>query len=163
MDGERLADGVVVSIVSEAETRQLGHALAELVEPGCVIGLIGPLGAGKTFLSRAIAEALGVSPLAISSPTYILIHEYDGCLPVYHFDTYRLESKESFDDLGAAEYFDGEGVCLVEWADRVEDRLPERAWILRIEHESGDRRRISMKLPGPIRDGLLQRLNEAPL
>src|SRR5271168_1876378 len=102
-----------IRISSEAGTERLGQALAEVVAPGVVIGLVGTLGAGKTRLVRAIAEAMGVDPGSIASPTFVLIHEYAGRLPIYHFDTYRLNDSEAFDALGAADYWtDGDGVCL---------------------------------------------------
>src|SRR5689334_14978657 len=95
MDVIRTSPGVLeVELASEDDTARLGRAIAGVVEIGTVIGLVGPLGAGKTRLTRAIAEALGVEPDTISSPTFVLIQEYDGRLPVYHFDTYRLPSPE---------------------------------------------------------------------
>ena len=139
------ADLIRVESESEAETDRLGRALAAAVVPGTVVGLTGPLGAGKTRLSRAIAEALGASPQAISSPTYVLIHEYEARLPVSHFDAYRLPSPEAFDALGADEYFAGDGVCLVEWADRVADRLPRSAWWIAVDR-IGEGRAFTLKL-----------------
>lgn len=157
MHVEQAAPALMIRVHGLEETQQVGQFLAEMLEPGCVIGLIGPLGAGKTFLSRAIAESLGVPPLEISSPTYILINEYQGRLPVYHFDTYRLDSKEAFDDLGACEYLGGTGVCLVEWADRVRDRLPEDAWMIRLDHEGGDDRLLTLELPETCAAKLVER------
>ena len=94
--------------------------------------MIGPLGAGKTYLVRAIAEGLGIADSrAVSSPTFVLIQEYAARLPIYHFDAYRLRSDAEFHELGVQEYFAGGGVCLVEWADRVPGSLP--AEHLRIE------------------------------
>lgn len=124
----RDADMLVVRSGSEAETDRIGAELAKRVRPGLVVGLVGPLGSGKTRLVRAIAEALGVDPAQISSPTFALINEYQGRLPVYHFDAYRLASPDEFEALGADEYFRGDGVCLVEWADRVAELLPPLAW-----------------------------------
>src|SRR3954469_15745038 len=89
--------GLGIVVESEAETDRLGRALAGLGARGAVIGLVGPLGAGKTRLTRAIAEALGVDPGAIASPTFVLIHEYEGRIPVYHFDAYRLADADEFD------------------------------------------------------------------
>jgi tRNA threonylcarbamoyladenosine biosynthesis protein TsaE len=148
MNVELTPGGLVVEIASEAETDRLGRALAEVVGPGVVIGLVGPLGAGKTRLARALAEALGVDPGAIASPTFVLIHEYEGRLPVYHFDTYRLRCAEDFEALGVADYWQGAGVCLVEWADRVADLLPEGRWLIRIEPTGPESRRVSIGLPG---------------
>src|SRR5207302_10643189 len=86
-----------------------------------------PLGAGKTQLVRAIAEGLGIADSrVVNSPTFVLIQEYEAQLPIYHFDAYRLRTEAEFFDLGAHEYFEGTGVCLVEWADRVTGCLPEQ-------------------------------------
>jgi thiamine-monophosphate kinase len=154
----RPARRLTVALPSEDATAALGRALATLAEPGQVIGLIGGLGAGKTRLARAFAEALDVDPAAIASPTFVLIHEYKGRLPIYHFDAYRLAGPDDFDALGAAEYFATGGVCLVEWADIVLDRLPRDAWFVRltpngpasrsaeIEASSGDLDRIAEAL-----------------
>jgi tRNA threonylcarbamoyladenosine biosynthesis protein TsaE len=106
-------------------TTAFGRRLGKLLFPGAVVALIGPLGAGKTHLARALAEGLGVrDSRAVSSPTFVLIQEYDARLPIYHFDAYRLRGPAEFFDLGAHEYLEGRGVCLVEWADRVAPCLP---------------------------------------
>jgi tRNA threonylcarbamoyladenosine biosynthesis protein TsaE len=122
-----------ISLDNLADTERLGRILSQVLKPGDVVGLIGNLGAGKTQLIRAIAEALDVDPAAISSPTFVLIHEYEGRLPIFHFDAYRLRSVEEFDALGGAEYFDSGGICLIEWADRIPDRLPEEAWLITLK------------------------------
>ena len=110
---------------SEEETRRLGKTLGRLAIPGLVVGLCGQLGAGKTTFTRGVAEGLEVGDSRIvSSPTFMLIQEYPARLPIYHFDTYRLTSAHEFAELGVDEYFCGDGVCLVEWADRVVDSLP---------------------------------------
>ena len=106
-------------------TLGLGRQLGGLLFPGAVVALVGPLGAGKTHFVRAVAEGLGIADSrVVSSPTFVLIQEYDARLPIYHFDAYRLRNDGEFFDLGAHEYFEGKGVCLVEWADRVEACLP---------------------------------------
>src|SRR5262249_42347839 len=109
---------------SEAGTEKLAAALAGALEPGAVIALVGNLGAGKTRLVRAVAVALGVDPRAIASPTFVLVHEYEGRWPIYHFDAYRLKNAGDFANLGADEYFNAGGICFVEWADRVLGDLP---------------------------------------
>lgn len=153
--------GLRVEVASEAETEQLGRALAEVARPGDVIGLVGPLGAGKTRLARALAEALGVDPAAIASPTFVLIHEYEGRMPVFHFDTYRLKGPEEFEALGVADYWDGPGVCLVEWADRVAGLLPAGHWLVRIEPTGPESRVVAITKPeGEKRIALLlERIN----
>src|SRR5262245_20923270 len=108
-----------------AGTFRLGQALADALFPGAVIALIGPLGAGKTHLVKALAEGLGIANAAVvNSPTFVLIQEYDARLPIYHFDVYRLATENEFADLGPDEYFRSNGVSIVEWADKVPNCLP---------------------------------------
>ena len=143
---------LLVELASEAETERLGRALAGVVEPGVVIGLVGTLGAGKTRLVRAMAEALGVDPGAIASPTFVLIHEYLGTMPISHFDAYRLADPDEFDALGASDHWaDGDRLCLVEWADLVADRLPRSAWWVRIDLDGPEARRVRVECPQPER------------
>jgi tRNA threonylcarbamoyladenosine biosynthesis protein TsaE len=106
-------------------TEAFGRRLAGLLFPGAVVALVGPLGAGKTHLTRAVAEGLGIADSrVVNSPTFVLIQEYQARLAIYHFDAYRLRTEGEFADLGADEYFEGSGVCVVEWADRVPGCLP---------------------------------------
>ena len=129
-----MAQTVHFDAVDEAATAELGRRLATVLFPGAVIGLIGQLGAGKTCLVRSIAEGLDIAdPRAVSSPTFVLIQEYNARLPIYHFDAYRLHSDAEFFDLGAHEYFQGQGVCLVEWADRVTGCLPAERLVVHIQ------------------------------
>jgi tRNA threonylcarbamoyladenosine biosynthesis protein TsaE len=140
-------------------TRGFGHRLGEYLFPGAVVALVGPLGAGKTFLVRAIAEGLGVKDSrVVSSPTFVLIQEYAARLPVYHFDTYRLRTVGEFADLGVHEYFAGTGVCLVEWADRVEEVLPQELLRIRLEVTGEHSRRITVEARGERYEGLLREL-----
>jgi tRNA threonylcarbamoyladenosine biosynthesis protein TsaE len=153
--------GLTVELASEDDTGTLGRAIADLLVPGVVIGLVGPLGSGKTRLVRAIAEAQGVDPRAISSPTFVLIHEYEGRLPIYHFDAYRLKTPQAFEDLGVADYWDSGGVCLVEWADRVRDLLPKDSWWITLEPTGLTARSVRIELPASphgIRDRLAELL-----
>jgi tRNA threonylcarbamoyladenosine biosynthesis protein TsaE len=114
-----------IDIPDLAATEAFGRRLGELLFPGAVVALVGRLGAGKTHLTRAVAEGLGVrNPAAVNSPTFVLIQEYPARLPIYHFDAYRLRGEREFRELGTDEYFHGDGVCLVEWADKVEAALP---------------------------------------
>lgn len=144
---ERTQSGLTIEIESEDETEQLGRAIASAVVPNTVIGLVGPLGAGKTRLTRAIASALEVEPDAVSSPTFVLIHEYEGRLPVYHFDAYRLGGPDPFEALGVADYWEAGGVCLVEWADLVETLLPDVTWWVTIEPTAMESRRVRLTSP----------------
>jgi tRNA threonylcarbamoyladenosine biosynthesis protein TsaE len=128
-----MTESVCFNLPDLQATEALGQRLAEALFPGAVVALIGPLGAGKTHLVRAVAEGLGADGRVVSSPTFVLIQEYDGRLPVYHFDAYRLRTEAEFFDLGAHEYFEGNGVCLVEWADRVVGCLPREQLRIRLE------------------------------
>ena len=136
-----------------AETLALGRRLADALAPGAVLALYGDLGAGKTHLVKGLCEGLGVDPDGVASPTFTLLHEYAGRLPVYHFDAYRLERPEQFAALGPDEYFDGGGVSVVEWPERVEAFLPADAVRLRLTHLGPTRRRIARAEVGPATAG----------
>jgi tRNA threonylcarbamoyladenosine biosynthesis protein TsaE len=113
------ADTLLIDVSSRAETEALGVRLGALLFPGAVIALDGPLGAGKTHFTRAVCAGLGiVQPSQVTSPTFVLVHEYQARLPVFHFDAYRLAGPADLLNLGADEYFAMGGVCLIEWAER---------------------------------------------
>ncbi|HUT76268.1 MAG TPA: tRNA (adenosine(37)-N6)-threonylcarbamoyltransferase complex ATPase subunit type 1 TsaE [Polyangia bacterium] len=139
-----------VDIDGEERTRELGRKLAALVRPGDVVGLCGDLGAGKTCLAAATALALGVGDGAgVSSPTFAIVNEYrGGRLPVFHMDFYRLAGPDDLYGLGIWEYYEGDGVCLVEWCDRFPDLWPEDALVVTIELREGERRRIVLSGTG---------------
>ena len=142
-----------------AATLALGRRLGGVLFPGAVVALIGPLGAGKTHFVRAVAEGLGIADSrVVSSPTFVLIQEYDARLPVYHFDAYRLRNEGEFFDLGAHEYFEGNGVCLVEWADRVEGCLPAEQLRVMIAVTGETSRRLTFEARGGRYAELLERL-----
>lgn len=108
---------------SESETMALGKRLSQLLEPGDVVGFFGDLGSGKTRMIRGICQGLNCAD-QVSSPTFTIINEYLGKFPVYHFDFYRLNSEREIFDLGYEEYFYGDGICLIEWAERVKSFFP---------------------------------------
>ncbi len=125
-------------------TLDVGERLARTLRPGCVVALYGDLGAGKTHLAKGIARGLGAEPDDVSSPTFTLVQEYAGRLPIYHLDLYRIERPAELDGLGLDELFEGDGVCVVEWPERAEGRLPDDTIRLRLTHLGGDRRRIAL-------------------
>ncbi len=120
-------------MASPAETDRLGQVLARNLPDGSVVALIGTLGAGKTRLVQAVAEASGVASGTVSSPSFFLLPEYEGDRPIYHFDAYRLASEEDFLRLGPDDYFEGDGLTFVEWADRFPAVLPAERLEIRIE------------------------------
>lgn len=136
------------SSCNEADTERLGAALAAMVGPGDVIALHGPLGAGKTRFVQAVAKALGCDDQWINSPTFILIQEYDGRLPVYHVDAYRLKDTDEFLEIGGEEILNGDGVCLIEWAEKVEDVLPRDHLAILIEVTAEHTRRFRFRSTG---------------
>ena len=127
-----------INIKNEEETKEFGLEIGQEAVPGQVIGLIGDLGTGKTTLTKYIARGLGVEE-NISSPTFMIVREYHGGrMPLYHFDVYRIGDPEELFDIGADEYFDGDGLCVVEWADMVMPQLPEDSMFICIEYGASD-------------------------
>ncbi|RKD23576.1 tRNA threonylcarbamoyladenosine biosynthesis protein TsaE [Caminicella sporogenes DSM 14501] len=114
---------------SVEETKKIGYRLGKLLEKGDVVCLTGDLGAGKTTFTKSIARGLDVEE-DVTSPTFTIINEYNGRLPVYHFDVYRINDIEEMYEIGFEEYFYGEGVCIVEWASKIEEIIPNKhLWI----------------------------------
>ena len=137
------------------ETEALGEQIGRALEPETVVALFGELGAGKTTLTKGIARGLGVPDL-VHSPTFTLIHEHKGRFPVYHIDLYRLESGQLI-DLGYEEYVYGQGVTIIEWAERAGDLLPPDRLDIRISGQD-DQRTLDLTATGPRAEGVLERL-----
>ena len=108
-------------------------------EGGGVIALFGELGSGKTTFVKGVALSLGIAEHKVSSPTFAYMHVYEGCIPLYHFDLYRLRGPEDFFALGFDEYLSCGGICCIEWAERLGLMLPEGAQRLQLEHKEGGR------------------------
>lgn len=119
-------EGIVYYSKSAEETVELGKKIGASLKPNDIIALSGQLGAGKTTLIQGIAEGLGVKDY-VTSPTFIIINEYLGRLPLYHIDLYRLDEIQDIEDLGIEEYFAKGGVCVIEWAERLGELLPNQA------------------------------------
>lgn len=132
---------------SPEQTQKLGRHLGELALPGDVFLLIGELGAGKTCLTQGIAWGLGIEEYTLS-PTFVIMRELHGRLPLYHIDLYRLDNIEESLDLGLDDYFYGRGVCVVEWADKAPDILPAENLTIRIGYLSTTGRRFGIEPAG---------------
>ncbi len=114
-----------LELASLQNTEAFGKILGEIAEPGDIITLGGTLGAGKTALTQAIGRGLGVDPaIYITSPTFSLLHEYQGRIPLYHMDLYRLGGEEEIEELGFAEYFYADGLTVIEWPERLGNIMP---------------------------------------
>ena len=126
-----------IVIKNEEETKKFGEKLCEKLTAGSIVALTGDLGTGKTTLTKAIAAGLGVTDV-ITSPTFNIVKQYDsGRLPLYHFDVYRIGDVDEMYEIGYGEYFFGDGVCVIEWADLIEEIIPDDA--VRIEIEYGEK------------------------
>ena len=124
---------------TEQETIQLGEKIGRLLKKGDIIAMQGTLAAGKTTITKGIARALEITD-TITSPTFCLISEYYGRMPLYHFDVYRLDGTEDFINLGADDMLYGDGVSIIEWSEKIMDELPKRTIVLRLTpQEDGSR------------------------
>lgn len=129
---------------SAAETKALGEKLASRLKAGDVVVLEGELGAGKSELARGIARGLGVME-TVTSPSFTILNVYEsGRCPLYHFDWYRLESEEELYELGMDEYLGGDGIAVIEWAERCPEAVPENVIRIRLEVTGGESRRITV-------------------
>ena len=120
---------------SEKDTFELGRKIGEKAGPGQIYTLDGDLGVGKTVFTKGLAWGLGIRE-PVNSPTFTIVQEYrDGRLPLYHLDVYRIEDPEEMEEIGYDDYFFGEGVCLIEWAEKIRELLPEKVIRITIEKQ----------------------------
>ena len=127
---------------------RLGRKIGKLLKQGDVIALIGNLGAGKTVIAGGLCCGLGVKEDYITSPTYTIINQYDGKIPVYHIDLYRLKNLDELYNLGWDEYIYGHGTCIIEWADKAGEMLPEEYLTVNIEVTGKNKRKITLQAKG---------------
>ena len=148
-----------LQVRSETEMRDLGERLAAALEPGQVLALSGELGAGKTRLTQGLARGLDIPLDEVTSPTFTLIQEYAGRLPVRHCDAYRLRDPAEFADLGLDELFAADGVAIVEWAERVIDDFPRDRLEILIAVTGESERQVTFRATGRRSIRLLQSLS----
>ena len=129
---------------SAEDTINIGKKIGSSLTKGTVIAFKGTLAAGKTTLTKGIAESLEIDEV-ITSPTFTLVSEYKGKLPLYHFDVYRLDTVEDFLNIGSEEMMYGDGVCAIEWSEKIESALPKDAIIIEIEILTPETRKITIK------------------
>lgn len=126
---------------SPSETEAVGENLSTKLKPGSIVALFGGMGAGKTAFTRGIARGLGITG-GVSSPTFALVHEYKGRIPLYHFDMYRVNSWDDLYSTGFFDYLDSGGIIVVEWSENIENALPENAIHIMINHGKAENERI---------------------
>lgn len=139
-------------------TWNLGARLGSVLAAGSVLALSGNLGAGKTHFTQGIADGLGINRRLVSSPTFALVQEYAGRLPVFHFDTYRLKNIDEFLDLGFDEYLSLGGVCVIEWAERVAEVLPADTLFVKLTATGESTRQFDFTAGGEVAQHNLDRL-----
>ena len=125
------------------ETIELGFKIGQKLKKGNIIAMQGTLAAGKTTITKGIAKALEISD-TITSPTFCLISEYYGKMPLYHMDVYRLEGSEDFENLGTEDMLYGDGVCIIEWSEKIMDSLPKETIIINIQPQDDGSRKIQI-------------------
>lgn len=125
------------------ETIELGYKIGQKLKKGNILAMQGTLAAGKTTITKGIAKALEISD-TITSPTFCLISEYYGKMPLYHMDVYRLEGSEDFENLGTEDMLYGDGVCIIEWSEKIMDSLPKETIIINIEPQDDGSRKIQI-------------------
>ena len=142
---------------SPEQTQRIGFAIGELAQPNDSILLAGNLGAGKTCFTQGIARGVGFEGYA-SSPSYVLVKEYPGRLALYHIDLYRLDDIEEIDELGIDDYLYGEGVCVIEWADKALESLSPERLLIKFDYLNENERRLRFEPEGQRYFDLLAKL-----
>jgi tRNA threonylcarbamoyladenosine biosynthesis protein TsaE len=138
----------VINLESAEETVAFGQAFAAYLKPGNVVCFFGELGTGKTTLIKGIVQALtDTDPKSICSPTFAYLNIYQGEKTVFHFDLYRLDDVEDFLSLGFEEYLLADGICCIEWSERIEPILPDHAIRIHLVYSGQDKRKISYEIP----------------
>ncbi|MGN1385329.1 MAG: tRNA (adenosine(37)-N6)-threonylcarbamoyltransferase complex ATPase subunit type 1 TsaE [Bacillus sp. (in: firmicutes)] len=148
---------IVFNTYSPEETARIAYKIGQSVTPGTVITLEGDLGAGKTTFTKGLAKGLGIER-NVNSPTFTIIKEYKGRLPLYHMDVYRVE--DTFEDLGFDEYFEGQGVTVVEWAHLIEDQLPSELLSIQVVYTGENERKIVLVPKGEKYAQLCKEIHE---
>jgi len=144
---------------SHPHTDRLGQVIGRALRGGETIALYGPLGAGKTALVRGIAQGLGASPMTVTSPTFVVIHEYDqGRLPLAHIDLYRIRTARELESTGLIEYFSGQNVTAIEWADKGLAALPQDRIDITLNYRAARSRMIQVRAAGPKSGEVLARV-----
>ena len=138
---------MIITTNTEDETIREGEKLGRRLSPGAIVALYGELGAGKTVFTRGLAVGLGVS-MSVSSPTFTIVNEYPGDIPLFHFDMYRLEGENELFDIGWDDYLDRGGVCAVEWSENVPGAFTPGAIVVKFENLGGNSRRIEIRDEG---------------
>lgn len=150
---------IIIDSSSSTESLQLGYRFGALLQPGEVVTLWGDLGAGKTLFTRGIARGMGVpEAIPVTSPTFTYINEYDGSCHLYHLDLYRLGHPDELESLPWREALFGSGVAVIEWPDRLADRIPANRWDVAIEITGEMKRRFTIRALGTIEAGRAQSL-----
>lgn len=156
-----MRDALELMSSSPQATRQIGTSLGKMLRAGDIIFLVGNLGAGKTCLVQGIAWGLGISEFA-QSPSFVLVRELYGRLPLYHMDLYRLDHLEEIADLGLDDYFYGGGVSVVEWAEKGEAVLPPEHLLIQIDYLSDSERRLKLAPRGERYRELIEEAGRCP-
>jgi tRNA threonylcarbamoyladenosine biosynthesis protein TsaE len=152
---------VIIEVHRASETRKLGTLIGRLLGPGSVVALSGELGAGKTETVKGLARGLGVDPrFRVSSPSFVLVNEYPGEIPLYHLDLYRLSPGRGLDDIGLEEYCYGKGVTAIEWAEKAKPLLPRHHLWIDLQWTGPTSRRLTIKAFGKNNIDVLQTISK---
>jgi len=145
---------------SVRDTLRFGRRIARHARPGDIVCLFGDLGSGKTVLAKGIAQGLGIDRACVTSPTFVLMHRYDGRMPMYHFDLYRIQDAGQIEDLGYEEYMFDNGVAVIEWAGRMGTLIPDAYLKVEMRPAGRNRRRIRVTAVGAAYKEVLKRIDE---